>query len=119
MMIEFTLFLIIVGFNWQNDFQQKTTDSPILFKQITVPKKLRVQNDSLDFGGDIRIGDLTNNNQVDFIVYRGAEGDKQGATKPCFIGAFDMFGNILWQKGKGGIQPYRPGPVAIHDIDND
>jgi hypothetical protein len=119
MIIAFTLFLIIAGFNWQNDFQQKITDSPILFKKITVPKKLRVQNDSLDFGGDIRIGDLTNNSQVDFIVYRGAEGDKQGATKPCFIGAFDMFGNILWQKGEGGIQPYRPGPVAIHDIDND
>ena len=96
-----------------------SADSPILFKKITVPKKLRVQNDSLDFGGDIRIGDLTNNSQVDFIVYRGAEGDKNGATKPCFIGAFDMFGNILWQKGEGGIQPYRPGPIAIHDIDND
>ena len=78
---------------------KKTTDTPIQFKKITVPKKLRVQNDSLDYGGDIRIGDLTNNSQVDFIVYRGAEGDKNGATKPCFIGAFDM--------------------VAIHDIDND
>ena len=30
-----------------------------------------------------------------------------------------MEGNILWQKGKGGIQPYRPGPVAVYDIDND
>ena len=79
-------------------------DAPALFKKITVPKELRVQNDSLDYGGDIRIGDLTNNSQVDFIVYRGAEGDKNGATKPCFIGAFDLFGNILWQKGEGGIQ---------------
>ncbi len=39
--------------------------------------------------------------------------------KPCFIGAFDIDGNRLWQVGHGGSQTARPGPAAIFDIDAD
>jgi hypothetical protein len=93
--------------------------TPVLYQKITIPKPLQTQSADLVYGGDIRIGDFTGNGQVDFLVYRAAEGNRQGATKPCFLGAFTSDGKILWQKGDGGIQPYRPGPVAIHDMDND
>ncbi|MCZ6634494.1 MAG: hypothetical protein O7G87_13900 [bacterium] len=39
--------------------------------------------------------------------------------KPCFLGAFTLDGDILWQTGSPGNQPLRPGPVAIYDIDAD
>ncbi len=39
--------------------------------------------------------------------------------QPCFIGAFTSRGDTLWHRGEGGLQPNRPGPVAIHDIDQD
>lgn len=72
------------------------------------------------YGGDIRIGDLRNTGQADFIVYRSlVGGHKHGGLKPVFIGAFDQAGNVLWQQGEGGVQPARPGPLAIHDIDGD
>jgi hypothetical protein len=92
---------------------------PLLYRKISIPSEFCQTQDSLIYGGDIRIGDLNNNKKADFLVYRAARGDKNGATKPCFIGAFDENGEALWQVGAGGIQPYRPGPVAIHDIDND
>ena len=39
--------------------------------------------------------------------------------KPCFIGAFNLEGEPMWEVGAGPTQPSRPGPVAIHDIDGD
>jgi hypothetical protein len=39
--------------------------------------------------------------------------------KPCFLAAFTLEGDVLWQVGEGGTQPARPGPVAVHDIDGD
>ena len=95
---------------------------PVLFRKIAVPAAL-LQTEEIDlegtptlfqYGGDIRIGDLTNNGCVDFLLYRCADG-----TKPCFIGAFDIHGEVLWRFGEGGVQPIRPGPVTIHDIDGD
>lgn len=57
---------------------------------------------------------------MDFLVYRSAPGGhRHGGVKPVFIGAFDQAGNALWSQGSGGVQPARPGPVAIHDIDDD
>jgi hypothetical protein len=66
------------------------------------------------FGGDVRIGDLDGDKAVDFLVFRNVDG-----TKPTFMGAFTMDGEVLWKVGEGGNQPIRPGPVAIHDIDGD
>lgn len=125
--LAFLVFLLLVFSNMKvihhvQKGQTKTNDSvgfPHLYKKIEVPERLRTQTDGLEYGGDIRLGDLTGNGEVELIVYRSAKGNKQGATKPCFIGAFSQNGEILWQNGEGGIQPYRPGPVAIHDIDND
>ena len=39
------------------------------------------------WGGDIRIGDLTGDGKVDFVVYKSI-----GGMKPCFIGAFNING---------------------------
>jgi hypothetical protein len=39
--------------------------------------------------------------------------------KPCFLGAFDLDGQVLWTDGEGGVQPARPGPVAVYDLDGD
>ena len=77
--------------------------------------------DAIIYGGDIRIGDLTNNGQIDFLVYRSEDDvqDDGSGMKPSFLGAFDKEGRVLWQQGEGGQQPTRPGPVAIHDIDGD
>jgi len=114
--------LLWIGFactNCTNDKSASSRGTPELYQKVMVPLELTTETDNLKYGGDIRIGDLSGNGKSDFLVYRAAEGDRKGATKPCFIGAFDIAGNILWQKGEGGIQPYRPGPIAIHDIDND
>lgn len=94
----------------------------MLYKRIRVPEaflreeEVDVRGDKtlLRYGGDIRVGDLTGNGTMDLLVYRcGAE------LKLCFMGAFDVHGKVLWQLGEGGVQPVRPGPVAVHDIDGD
>ncbi|MFB6295361.1 MAG: hypothetical protein ABEH66_00770 [Halobacteriales archaeon] len=76
--------------------------------------------ESFTFGGDIRIGDLTGDGRVDFLVYRSTEGrvtgTQPGGLKPTFIGAFDMDGEPLWSVGGGGNSPSRPGPVAVYDM---
>ncbi len=68
------------------------------------------------YGGDLRLGDLTGDGRADLLVYRC---DAASALKPCFLGAFTLEGTVLWQVGRAGVQPLRPGPVAIHDIDGD
>ncbi len=93
--------------------------NPVLHKRITVPESLLIQSHELTYGGDLRIGDLNNNGEVDFLVYRTHEFIDGGAPQPCFIGAFTQSGDVLWTKGSGGVQPNRPGPVAIFDIDGD
>ncbi len=98
--------------------------NPILYQKIAIPQAFLTTaecrpSDTLTYGGDIRMGDLTGNGQADFLVYRAALSIDGGAVQPCFIGAFTQAGDTLWHKGKGGLQPNRPGPVAIHDIDND
>lgn len=92
---------------------------PVLYKKVSVPESLRTMSNGLEYGGDIRIGDLQNNLQAAFIVYRAAVFQDGGATQPCFLGAFTQNGDVLWTNGEGGSQPNRPGPVAIHDIDAD
>ncbi len=61
---------------------------PILYKKIQIPTAFltdaMVEDRLLQFGGDIRIGDLSGDGQADFLVYRSAD----GGMKPCFIGAF-------------------------------
>ena len=90
-----------------------------LYQKIDIPTAFTQHRHGLTFGGDIRIGDLENRGRVGFLVYRTANRVKGGASQPCFLGAFTMKGKVLWQKGNGGEQPNRPGPVAIHDIDGD
>ena len=94
--------------------------APILSKKIKIPADLLIETEQGHFGGDIRLGDLTGNGQADFIVYRAVDNFHDGGgMKPCFLGAFTSNGRVLWNRGKGGLQPGRPGPVTIHDIDND
>ena len=88
---------------------------PLLYRRVTVPSELHRPHPDGPYAGDIRIGDLTGDGRVDFLVFRSAE----RGMKPCFLGAFDLVGHVLWSVGEGGDQPERPGPVAIHDIDGD
>ena len=93
----------------------------VLLKKISVPKELLTSHENgLTFGGDIRMGELNGDGSPDFLVYR-SQGNfhDTGGMKPCFLGAFDINGNVLWQTGKGGTQPSRPGPVALYDFDGD
>ena len=92
---------------------------PLRYKKVAVPPDFLINSSGLEYGGDIRIGDLRNQKRADFIVYRAANSVDGGATQPCFLGAFTQDGQVLWKKGEGGLQPNRPGPVAIHDIDAD
>ena len=94
-------------------------DTPVLYRKIAIPEVFLTTSDSLTYGGDIRLGDLTGNKQADLLVYRAALSVDGGAVQPCFLGAFTQQGDTLWHQGKGGLQPNRPGPVAIHDIDQD
>ena len=93
--------------------------SPILHRKIPIPAALLAsathEGQTLRYGGDVRLGDLTGDGQADLLVFRSTH----GGMKPCFLGAFTMDGQVLWTAGTRGGQPARPGPVAIHDIDGD
>ncbi len=94
--------------------------SAILWREVKVPEAFRseakVKGKTYRFGGDVRLGDLTNDGQADLLVFRC---DTVSELKPVFLGAFDLAGRPLWSAGQGGAQPLRPGSVAIHDIDAD
>ncbi|MFC1452681.1 hypothetical protein ACFLSJ_04970 [Verrucomicrobiota bacterium] len=97
---------------------------PVLWRTVTLPKAFctteYVRDRSVTYGGDIRIGDLRAAAEADFLVYRSVDNaHDEGGMKPCFLGAFTAEGLPLWSDGKGGTQPSRPGPVAIHDLDGD
>ncbi|MFO7947689.1 MAG: hypothetical protein R6V19_12845 [Armatimonadota bacterium] len=88
---------------------------PVLYRRIEVPEEFLANDNGRPFAGDIRIGDLTGDGKVDFVVYRCAD----SGMKPCFLGAFDIDGNPLWRAGEEGTYPERPMSVAVHDIDGD
>ena len=120
MVLLLTVFLACVFFSSDLSSQvEPEIAKAVLYKKIEIPESLLAggvfKEKKIKYGGDIRVGDLTGNGEVDFLVFRSS-GD---GTKPCFIAAFDIEGRILWQAGSGGEQPIRPGPVAVFDIDND
>ena len=120
MLFQFlSLFPILFLLNGLPKHENNKITSPILYKKVMVPEGLRTVSHELEYGGDVRIGDLQNNGEVDLLVYRAAAFQDGGACQPSFLGAFTQNGKILWTKGKGGFQPNRPGPVAIYDIDAD
>lgn len=99
---------------------------PALWRVIDVPEPfctISTIDRTIPYAGDVRLGSLSAPGSVDFLVYRSVDAshDDRADTgmKPVFIGAFDIDGNPLWSVGEGGLQPSRPGPVAIHDIDGD
>ena len=97
---------------------------PVLWRVIDLPQVFSttecVRGHAVTYGGDIRIGDLRNTGQADFLVYRSVHNaHDEGGMKPCFLGALTADGEPLWSDGDGGTQPSRPGPVAIHDLDGD
>lgn len=99
--------------------QKVPIGEPVLYKKLGIPEELLTTSVDEDgnrqtFGGDVRIGDLDCDGVVDFLVFRNSDG-----TKPVFLGAFKMDGEVLWKVGEWGGQPIRPGPAAIHDIDGD
>ena len=100
-----------------------------LYKRIAIPDAFLNQTAGRSWGGDIRIGDLTGDGSVDFLVYKSL-----GGIHPCFLGAFTVEGEPLWSLGDKQLEvpdadaanatlttlsPERPGPVAIYDIDAD
>lgn len=99
-------------------------EDPILWRTVDIPSQYcttEVANGApVSFGGDVRIDDLRGTGSVDLLVYRSCDDAHDGGgMKPCFLGAFTLDGEPIWSAGKGGTQPCRPGPVAIHDIDAD
>lgn len=96
------------------------TAPAVLYRRVEIPRALlthaRIEGQGLRFGGDVRLGDLTGDGQADLLVYRC---DAASGLKPCFLGAFTLDGEILWQEGDGGAQPLRPCSVSIHDVDAD
>jgi len=96
--------------------------TPVLYRAVEIPRAFRQCHDmalgdrsvSFDYGGDLRLGDLTGNATPDLLLYRCHAG-----SIPCFLGAFDLRGTPLWNLGAAGEQPLRPGPVAVYDLDSD
>ena len=100
-----------------------------LYKWVAIPDTFLNETAGRSWGGDIRIGDLTGDGTVDFLVYKSL-----GGIHPCFIGAFTLEGEPIWSIGDKHLEitdadakdtvlttlsPDRPGPVAIYDIDAD
>ena len=100
-----------------------------LYKRVAIPDAFLNLTAGRSWGGDIRIGDLTGDGAVDFLVYKAL-----GGIHPCFLGAFTLEGEPLWSLGDMHLEikdsdvkdtilktlsPDRPGPVAIYDIDAD
>ena len=100
-----------------------------LYKWVAIPDTFLNETAGRSWGGDIRIGDLTGDGTVDFLVYKSL-----GGIHPCFIGAFTLEGEPIWSLGDKHLEitdadakdnvlttlsPDRPGPVAIYDIDAD
>lgn len=120
----FSLLFFLSSFLFLSNKEVRDNSSPkegepLLFKRIAIPPEFLVNGNNLTYGGDIRMGDLRNTGQADFVVYRAANSVDGGAVQSCFLGAFTREGKVLWQKGEGGLQPNRPGPVAVHDMDGD
>jgi hypothetical protein len=92
---------------------------PELVARIDIPGAFLIESKSRGmtyrYGGDIRIGNLDDDGIVDFLVFRSAE----NGMKPCFAGAWNRRGQILWSAGEGGTQPRRPGPAVLYDTDGD
>ena len=102
----------------------------VLFAEVPVPEEFVAANGltANHRGGDLRIGDLTGDGNVDFLLYRSLAG-----IKPAFFGAFDLAGAPLWSLGDKNLtvsdadgegdlfttSPDRPGPVVLFDIDGD
>ncbi|MCH8289965.1 hypothetical protein IH992_02510 [Candidatus Poribacteria bacterium] len=110
-------------------FRISTPQPATLYKKVPIPDEfISVNADGQRWGGDIRIGDLTGDGNVDFLVYKSL-----GGIKPCFLGAFTLDGEPIWSVGNKDLtamdadsedilqttSPDRPGPVAIYDIDQD
>jgi len=80
----------------------KNFDQPILYRRVSIPDdflvEAEVEGEEIQFGGDIRIGALSGDEQPDFLIFRSAD----SGMKPCFIGAFTMDAKILWQDGRAG-----------------
>lgn len=93
------IFFMVVSVNCFGEQAKNNIDKPILFKKIIVPDRLLAKGESDAFGGDIRIGDLNNNGEMDIVVYRSIDG-----VKPCFIGAFNQKGEYV----KSGIYEVDP-----------
>ena len=100
-----------------------------LYKRVAIPDAFLNETAGRSWGGDIRIGDLTGDGTVDFLVYKSL-----GGIHPCFIGAFTLESEPIWSIGDKHLEitdadakdtvlttlsPDRPGPVAIYDIDAD
>lgn len=117
MKYNYLFLLVLVGL--LSSCRQGERSPYLLYQRIAIPTPLLQTQRGASFGGDIRVGDLQNNGKLGFINYRAANSVKDGATQPCFIGAFTLEGKVLWKKGSGGQQPNRPGPIAIHDLDAD
>ena len=97
---------------------------PVLWRRIDVPAEYTAQTEvegrPQRYGGDVRLGDLRGTGQADFLVYRSVDDAHDGGgMKPCFLAAFTAAGQPLWAVGDGGVQPSRPGPVAVADLDGD
>ena len=65
-----------------------------LYKRVAIPNAFLNETAGRSWGGDIRIGDLTGNGKVDFLVYKSL-----GGIHPCFLGAFTLEGEPLWSLG--------------------
>ncbi len=106
-----------------SDSDVSVRDDAVLYRRVAIPEPFLISKNGHRFGGDIRIGDLNGDGRCDFLVYRcnhGApSGAHQGGLKPCFLGAFDIDGEILWLAGGNGNQPSRPMSVAVHDMTGD
>lgn len=110
--IPYIVLISVIYLHPQYSISEQNDNQTILYNKVSIPKSMLSKD---GYMGDLRIGDLNGDGEVDFVNFRS----EANGIKPCFIGAVTLKGETVWTQGEGGEQPIRPGSLAVYDFNGD